>query len=164
MKKHTPQVGEPRQPGERWCEMCCDWRGVIATGSELVANRDQASDTGIDRFADVRKRARRLMVDAHEWSDRIHHMDDAQLVSDLLVAFDAKDVQIRRQQEQIETLRSELRLTDDNLRNIWGDDDDLPTFDSVPALAKYVVARAEHAEAALLQLREAPRTHEWPQR
>lgn len=30
-----PKVGEPRQPGERWCEMCQDWRGVITSGSEL---------------------------------------------------------------------------------------------------------------------------------
>lgn len=32
---NKPKVGDPQQSGERWCNMCSDWRGIITTGSEL---------------------------------------------------------------------------------------------------------------------------------
>jgi hypothetical protein len=31
----APVAGEPKREGERWCDMCQDWRGIITTGSEL---------------------------------------------------------------------------------------------------------------------------------
>lgn len=32
---NKPKAGDPRQPGERWCDHCTDWRGIITTGAEL---------------------------------------------------------------------------------------------------------------------------------
>lgn len=146
---------------------------------EQPANRDQASDTGIeDRIAEIRQRlddalpddehvvraryehgggrmwreapkgSRDLIIDAYDQSDREFYFDAKAAVHDLLAALDAKDVLIRRQQEQIETLTRKVETLADIVK--VGNSQ----LDAEQGATRAHQDRAEQAEAELESLRQ----------
>lgn len=144
---------------------------------EQPANRDQASDTGIeDRIAEIQE----VLRDAIEYYDspgdpsrnalerlpRILRDADKALTA-REAALDAKDVQIRTQQAQIETLTRELAMIDNVLARRpamdqptrWQNVEKAIIYatrtDEAETRGRSLQARAEHAEAALLRVNAA---------